>query len=87
MRIAFKVLLMAVALTLSAGAAPAAMVFPAAMHGRPLHGPPDAAQRYICKVLPRYGVGVCSAPPFAPLGKRCSCQGQHGPRFGVVSTR
>jgi len=63
MHIAMKFWLVAVALSLTVSTALAATVFPVAMHGRPLHGPPDAAQCYICKVQPRYVGGVCTAPP------------------------
>jgi hypothetical protein len=55
-------------------------------HG-PGHGPPDVRQFYICRVLPRYGGGFCTSPPYAPVGKTCSCEGPHGPRPGAVEHR
>jgi hypothetical protein len=59
----------------------------AAPHIAPRHGPPDRAYIFVCKVLPRYGGGVCTSTPYAHLGARCSCEGPHGPRWGVVSPR
>jgi len=54
---------------------------------RGLQGPPDTRQFYICRVLPQYGGGFCTSPPYAPVGKRCSCEGPNGPRWGVVEHR
>jgi hypothetical protein len=51
------------------------------------HGPPDVRDLYICRVLPRYGGGFCTSPPYAPVGKRCTCEGPKGPRPGVVEHR
>jgi hypothetical protein len=48
---------------------------------------PDVRQLYICRVLPQYGGGFCTSPPYAPVGKRCSCEGPNGPRWGVVEHR
>ena len=80
MRIAF----MAAAVLHASAAAPAL----AAPHAMPRgHGPPDVRQLYICRVLPRYGGGFCTSPPYAPVGKRCSCEGPHGPRPGLVEHR
>ena len=58
---------------------------PVAMHG--LQGPPDVRQFYICRVLPKDGGGFCTSPPYAPIGKSCTCDGPHGPRQGVVERR
>ena len=58
---------------------------PAAMHG--LQGPPDVRRFYVCRVLPKDGGGFCTSPPYAPVGKSCTCDGPHGPRQGVVERR
>ena len=58
-----------------------------AMRGFPGHGPPDVRQFYICRMLPRYGGDFCTSPPYAPVGKLCTCEGPHGPRPGVVEHR
>ena len=52
--------------------------------GMPL---PDPTPLHVCKVLPRYGGGTCISPPYAPFGRKCSCEGPHGPRPGVVTWR
>ena len=82
MRFAFRLLLIAAALTIAASPAHAA---PPRVPGG--HGPPDVRQLYICRVLPRYGGGFCTAPPYAPVGKRCSCEGANGRRWGAVEHR
>jgi hypothetical protein len=53
----------------------------------PGHGPPDVRQFYICRVLPQYGGDFCTSPPYAPVGKHCTCEGPRGPRPGVVEHR
>jgi hypothetical protein len=53
----------------------------------PGHGPPDVRQFYICRVLPQYGGDSCTSPPYAPVGKHCTCEGPRGPRPGVVEHR
>ena len=62
---------------------------PAAMRAPmgPGHGPPDVRQFYICRVLPQYGGDFCTSPPYAPVGKHCTCEGPRGPRPGVVEHR
>ena len=53
------------------------------------HGPPNITQPVICKVLPRYGSDFCTAPPYASVGRACTCDGPKGLRTrpGVVSWR
>ena len=68
-------------------AAPLPLAAKGVMHGRPGHGPPDVTKLYICRVSPKYGGGTCTSPPYAPVGKRCSCEGPHGPRWGRVEHR
>lgn len=51
------------------------------------HGPPDLPNTFVCKVLPRYGGGICTTVPYPHLGARCTCEGARGPRVGMVSTR
>lgn len=83
MPFAARLPLLAAALMLAASPTQAAT-----MHGGPGgHGPPDVRQLYICRVLPRYGGGFCTSPPYAPAGKRCSCEGPHGRRWGMVEHR
>ena len=65
----------------------AVKIVPVAMHGHPRHAPPDPTPLHVCKVLPRYGGGTCTSPPYAPIGRKCSCEGPHGPRPGVVTWR
>jgi hypothetical protein len=91
MRMATGVLLVVAALPFAATPAHAAPALRVAavgvMHGQPGHGPPDVTKLYICRVLPRYGGGFCTSPPYAPLGRHCTCEGPHGPRPGVVEHR
>ena len=53
----------------------------------PGHGPPDVRQFYICRVLPQYGGDFCNSPPYAPVGKHCTCEGPRGRRPGVAEHR
>jgi hypothetical protein len=53
----------------------------------PGHGPPDVRDLYVCRVLARYGGGFCTSPPYAPVGKHCTCEGPRGPRPGAVEHR
>ena len=76
--------LMAATMLLASGAAPA-LAAPRPLPGP--HGPPNIPNPYVCKVLPRYGGGQCTTVPYPRLGAPCSCEGEHGPRRGVVSTR
>lgn len=55
---------------------------------RARHTLPDPTQFHVCRVLKRYGGKVCMSPPYAPLGKRCTCSGPDGKRLpGVVTWR
>ena len=73
-----------IAAAVLAAAAPAL----AAPHAVPRpHGPPNIPNPYVCKVLPRYGGGRCTTVPYPRLGAACTCEGERGPRRGVVSTR
>jgi hypothetical protein len=68
--------------------APVAAPALAASHMAPTpHGPPNIPNTFVCKVLPRYGGGVCTSPPYPHLGARCSCEGPRGPRLGVIAPR
>lgn len=93
MRPAAGLLLVACMLPLAAAAAQPSSapvtVVPTAMHGgfHPPHTLPNPTQFHVCRVFKRYGGGVCNSPPYAPIGKRCSCEGRHGPRPGVVTWR
>jgi hypothetical protein len=54
-------------------AAEAAVVLIAAHSGfHPPHTLPDPTQFHVCRVFKRYGGGVCTSPPYAPIGKRSS---------------
>jgi len=65
----------------------AAGIVPVAMHGPPRHPLPDPTRLHVCKVLPSYGDQICTSPPYAPIGRQCTCQGPHGPLPGVVTWR
>ncbi len=87
----FGVLLAGSAVLIMTAAAPArefaAGIMPVAMHGMPRHPLPDPTPMRVCKVLPRYGGGTCTSPPYAPIGRSCFCEGPRGPRPGVVTWR
>ena len=90
---AARMLLLAAAFTSAGWTAPPALpgglaAEPVATRAVPLgHGPPDTRQLYICRVEPRYGGDFCTSPPYAPVGKRCTCEGPNGPRPGHVEHR
>jgi len=74
MRIAAGILLMVAALTGAVSPARAAMMHP--LPGG--HGPPDVRFLYICRVLPRYGDGFCTAPPYAPSASAAPARARTG---------
>jgi hypothetical protein len=76
-----------VAAVISLASAAALPARGAMMHNIPGHGPPDVRQLYICRVEPRSSGTFCTSPPYAPVGKRCTCEGPHGPRPGRVEHR
>ena len=90
MRIAAPILPIVAALLGAGWTAPPAL--PGSLQAEPvaqrgLQGPPDTKQLYICRVLPQFGGDFCTAPPYAPAGKQCTCEGPRGPRPGVVQHR
>ena len=94
MRSAMKLLLIAAVLPLIAAAAwtsaaAEAALVPIAMHGgfHPPNTLPDPTPLHVCRVLKRYGGGQCTSPPYAPIGRHCSCEGPRGPRPGTVTWR
>jgi hypothetical protein len=85
MRNTYRLLLIGAALLAAASSATAAMRTPGPMP----HGPPNITPPVVCKVLPRYGSDFCTAPPYASVGRACTCDGPKGlrTRQGVVSWR